>query len=142
MGTHADDMRKKFRKWCAIFLLAISLFCSCKIDQSLVDVTKPYLGEYECIRAEFDKRDCLQSFKFIRLTLQSDGRFTLAYQEKEKGEKMEMGGQYIYDKSQNELVFTLEYPQALQKRCSIENGKITILVPIADKTFIAEFGRN
>ena len=39
---------------------------------SLKDVTKPYLGQYECESATLGEKDYAQDFSFIRLELKKD----------------------------------------------------------------------
>ena len=38
-------------------------------EGKLTDVTKPYLGEYECKQATLGEKDCLKKFDYIRLEL-------------------------------------------------------------------------
>ena len=134
-------MKNQFAKWCVAAICSVVLCCSCQARGSLTDVTKPYLGEYECIRVQFNEKDYLNQFEFIRLTLNPDASFVLSYCEKDK-EKQEWAGEYTYDKASSELVLTIHSPVAYHRHVPIQNGKIIVSFPIGEKTFIAEFTQS
>ena len=106
-------------------------------EQKLDDVAKPYLGEYECQRAQLGSMDCLKRFSYIRLELKDEDNFTLYYQE--KGErKKQVNGKYSYNKEKKSL--TLEEKSGLFKReFPLSDGILTVSFPIGERTLVLEF---
>lgn len=131
---------KKVQLKCSIIstILCVFLCVSCKPGDTLPEVTKPYLGEYECKRAVFGETDYMQAFDYVRLTLNPDDTFTLAFQKK-GGNKQEESGAYAYDLEKKEIVLFGEDNTAYHRRFPLKDGKITIVLGIGTSTFIAEF---
>lgn len=118
--------------------LSVMLCASCKLGDTLPEVTKPYLGEYECKRATLGNTEYLQDFDYVRLTLDPDDTFTLAFRKK-GGDKEEEKGAYTYDFEQEELVLFSEQSAAYQRRFPLKDGKLTITLEVGTNTFVAEF---
>ena len=78
-------------------LCTMSMLFSSWKDNSLKDITKPYLGEYECQTATLGTTDYTAYFQDIRLELKSDETFLLHYCEK-GGKKRTEQGKYTYDR--------------------------------------------
>jgi len=105
-------------------------------DSSLCDISKPYLGEYECKRAQLGSFDCLRQFSFIRLELKDEENFTLYYQE--KGEKKkEQSGKYRYDKERGVILLTDE--KGYCREFPLSDGKLTVSIPVGGKQLILQF---
>ena len=114
----------------------MALFPNVK-ESKLDDISKSYLGEYECKRAQFGNVDYLKRFDYVRLELQDEENFTLYYQE--RGEKKrEVKGKYTYDKESKTLTLKGEKGD-ICRECSLEEGVFTLSFPIAGKILILQF---
>lgn len=114
----------------------LSLFPGVK-ESKLEDMSKPYLGEYECKKAQFGTTDYLKRFNYVRLELKDEENFTLYYQE--KGEKKkEVKGQYAYDEERKTLTLKGE-EGAIFRECTLEEGIFTLSFPIGGKILILQF---
>ena len=105
---------------------------------ALTDITKPYLGEYECEQAYFGKEDVLDNFDFIRLELKEDGTFTLYYCE-ENGKKQTQDGKYTYDKESETLSMTVGKWGIFKRKFPLDHGEITINMRIGMKNLQLKF---
>ena len=106
-------------------------------ESKLDDMSKPYLGEYECKRAQLGSVDYLKRFEYVRLELKDEENFTLYY--KEKGEKKrEVKGKYAYDREKKTLTLKGE-GEAIFRECTLDKGIFTLNFPIAGKILIVEF---
>ena len=117
-------------------LSCMTLFPSVK-DSTLKDITKPYIGEYECKSARLGDKDYLEGFSYIRLELKDTESFVLHCKEKD-GKKRDIEGKYHYDKDKGVLtvsdksgVFKREFP--------LEKGNLTISLPIGEKILLLQF---
>ena len=114
----------------------MALFPNVK-ESKLDDISKPYLGEYECKRAQLGNVDYLKRFEYVRLELKDEENFTLYY--KEKGErKREVQGKYAYDKEKKTLTLQGE-AGGIFRECTLEKGLFTLHFPIAGKILVLEF---
>ena len=118
-------------------LLSWTTFFSGVKDSKLSDISKPYLGEYECKSAQIGSLDCLKQFSYIRLELEGDGAFCLHYQEK-GGKKKEYKGNYVYDKDKNTIEFVDE-SGAFRRTFPLNDGTLTVFLPIGEKMLILQF---
>ncbi len=115
------------------------LFCFGSLkNQTLPDMSKPYLGEYECKQATFSGRDYLQDFDFIRLELKKDESFILSFTEK-AGKKHEVEGKYHYDKKKQTICFTIDEAEGFKREFPFQKGKMDINLSIAGKTLLLRF---
>lgn len=114
----------------------MSLFPNVNKSQ-LGDMSKPYLGEYECKKAQLGSVDCLKRFNYVRLELKDEENFTLYYQE--KGEKKkQVKGKYTYDKEKKTLTLKGE-AEAICRECSLEEGVFTISFPVGGSILLLQF---
>ena len=125
---------------CAGLLSLSFLFSACG-NGSLKDVTKPYLGEYECQNATLGERDYAKEFSFIRLELKKDNEFTLYYSAK-NGKKGEESGTYLYDETDETLTLTYGELGVLKRKFPLKNGEIYIVLPIGNQTLSMKFARK
>ena len=68
----------------------------------LKDITRPYLGFYECKKLFFGKKNILKQFKYITVELTSSGEMVLRYKLK-AGKKGESCCKYVYDENSGEI---------------------------------------
>lgn len=108
---------------------------------SLKDVTKPYLGQYECESATLGEKDYAQDFSFIRLELKKDNEFTLYYSAK-NGQKGEESGTYTYDEQEETLTISYGEFGVLKRKFPLKNGEIYVTLPIGSQTLSMKFARK
>ena len=104
----------------------------------LTDITKPYLGEYECTQAYLGEEDCLEKFSYIILELKDKGDFTLSFCE--KGDKKHtVKGKYQYDKEKEEITFLVKTPRRLKRSFPLQEGQISLIIPFGEKNLVLTF---
>ncbi len=133
---HTKYMKTKIKSSFLVGLL--TLFLSVGTNSSLKDIAKPYLGEYECKEVLFDGENLLREYAYIRLDLKRDETFALSYAGRDK-RKREWSGKYVYDKEKQTICFTMEDGKGIKREFSFKEGKIDILVPIAEKNLVLRF---
>ena len=120
------------------FILAGLLSLTCLFpdikDSTLKDITKPYIGQYECKSAQLGKKDCLENFSYIRLELKDEENFILYYKEKE-GKEKEIEGKYVYDKNKSVLIFS-DKKGGFKREFPLNKGMLTVSLPLGDKILI------
>lgn len=119
-------------------LLSLIASASCAQNSELVDITKPYLGEYECKRIQLGEEEFSQRFDYIKIELKADETFVLRYREKE-GQDKKTTGTYAYDKEKQEITFASDTGAMLKRPFSLKNGKIIIHLPLGNKNILVEF---
>ena len=122
---------------CAGMISLLTLFPTGKAS-NLTDITKPYLGEYECEIANFCNRDLLQDFSFIRLELKDDNTFVLrcAYRD---GRTRKEEGAYSYDPQKEEICLSMGKNGEFKRKFPMKEGVIYIDVSFATKSLHAQF---
>lgn len=134
-------MKKLLKKgWVCLLILVSALCFSCCANTSLKDITKPYLGEYECKSATLGEMDMLNAFSYIKLELQADDRFLLTYKTKH-GETGRQQGAYKYDGEEKSLILSME-GGAYKRSFPIDKGTIDISLPIGGKQLYLQFSRK
>jgi hypothetical protein len=124
-------------KTSALSIIGAILFCfSSQTNSSLPDITKPYLGEYECKNATLGERDYMSYFDDIRLELKSDETFSLRYQTID-GRKGEETGKYAYNPQTQTIC--LELQQGVKRCFPLKKGILSISFQIGDKLLNAQF---
>ena len=119
-------------------LMAIfTLFSGIK-DLSLKDVAKPYIGEYNCIEAEFGGVDYLEDFEYITIDLKKDNTFVLRYAQK-NGKKGEEKGEYQFDNVTKKLVLSGKSKLTYNLETLMNNGTFAITVRFGGKTLHIKF---
>ena len=119
-------------------LLAVLPWFRAVKSVQLVDVTKPYLGRYECTMANLGEKDLLEKYAYIDLELETEKEFTLYYREKE-GKVRQTHGRYKYDKEKGAIHVTGLKGLFLNRPFPWENGVLTIALPLRGKNLIMRF---
>lgn len=104
----------------------------------LTDITKPYLGEYECISARLGERDCLDGFQNVTMELNGDGTFTLHCKEL-CGNCRKIGGEYSYDEKKESITFTIKGEREIKREFPLKNGILTVCFQMGEKTAVFQF---
>ena len=128
----------KLKSSIAAGFAALLLLCPSFKTGSLTDMSKPYLGEYECKQARLGEEERLADFSYIRLELLQNGKYILRYCEKD-GEKQEVKGKYRYDESKQTLTLYAGQSGVFKRAFPIKDGQITVSVPFGDKTLVLQF---
>ncbi len=102
-------------------------------DGSLKEITKPYLGEYECRLATLGDIDLTERFKSIVIDLGENNVFTLAVTDK-TGKKHVETGKYAYDDKKRTLTFYGENNRFFERTFTLSEGKFFVTVPLGTKT--------
>ena len=108
---------------------------------SLTEISKPYLGEYECESATLGEQDFLAEFTYLRLELKSNGEFVLRYQTKQGGQGQETG-RYEYDDGAQSIRFVANGQYQLDRNFSMERGEICLTFPIGKQMLSIRFAQK
>lgn len=119
---------------CVLIVLTMT-FSGCG-SSSLKEITNPHCGIYECTQAKLNDKDYLALFSYIRLELKEDGVFILHYRTCD-GMPQEETGNYEYDREKGS--FTIVGRESFQREFFLEEGKLTISVPIGGQTLTLTF---
>ena len=106
-------------------------------SSTLTDISKPYLGVYECKQAKLGDTDVLERFSYIKLELEEE-EFTLYYREKE-GEAKSEKGKYRYNKERQTLTMCADEFAFIKKEYPLQNGVLTIDLRIGDRAMLLVF---
>ena len=104
---------------------------------TLPEISKPYLGVYECKSATLGSQELLKDFSLITLELQKDGKYLLSYTEK-GNKKHEVTGEYMYDSEKNTLTFYAD-GKAFKREFPLEKGVLTVFFRLGDKNVKLQF---
>lgn len=107
----------------------------------LTDITKPYLGEYECKQALLGEEDCLKRFDNIVLELKPKNEYALSYKE-DGGKKRTVEGQYEYDDEKGILTLKSENGQCFKRSFPLKDGILYITLRIGEKTLSMQFEKK
>lgn len=133
-------MKKYTLKSSLLAGISALLLCFPNVKEStLNDITKPYLGEYECKSATLGETDYTEDFSYIKLELKPDETFVLHYCLKD-GNKREERGKYTYDKDKSVLRFQSEIGD-FEKEFPIQDGVILIQMRLGKKMLVMKFER-
>lgn len=103
----------------------------------LKEITKPYLGTYECTEARLSEKEYLSDFDYIRLELKPKNEFIL-YCKKKGGREFRENGKYQYDYQRGVIKF-VGSSGALKREFPLTNGNITMEIPFGGKNLFLEF---
>ena len=108
---------------------------------SLKDITKPYLGVYECTEARLNDTDYLDKFSYIYLELKAEEEFVLHYCEN-GGEKKQETGKYVYDREKETLTLIGGAGGFFKREFPLKDGVLTINVRVGEQTLVLQFERK
>lgn len=105
---------------------------------TLKDIAKPYLGEYECKIATLSGEDYLEQFRTLVLELKSENEYELRYQLK-NGYKGKDGGKYTYDAERQTLRLSKGEKGEWKRDIPLQNGKISLSITVGEKILYLQF---
>lgn len=126
-----------------VFFIAavpLLLLSGCEVSKmsSLPELSKPYVGVYECETITLGGEDYAEKFDDLRLELGYDGAFTIVYSA--DGNKGELGGNYTVDPEAGEITLSSRYGlRSVSYTFPMEKGKILIDYNFSGKLLHAEF---
>ena len=115
-------------------LSLLSVFSGSDIG-GLKEITKPYLGVYECTEARFSQQDYLTRFDKIELELKADETFTLYYCEK-GGCVHKETGRYRYDPEQECIMLD---GSIFKRKFPLKEGTLTLYFTIGKEVLTLRF---
>ena len=123
-------------------VIACLLFCFPSIKSgSIKDITKPYLGEYQCQSATLGEQDYMQNFAYIKIELLPDNTFNLHYKAKD-GRQGAQSGTYAYDEEKKSITFSLGGKEEWKRCFPLDKGTLTLTFPVGTQTFCMQFQRK
>ena len=129
-------MRKTYLRSSILGVLLTLFACGAPKGGELKDVTKPYLGFYECESATLSGKDVIPEFDYIRIELKKDQTFTLSYAKKGK-KKVEERGKYEYDKEKERIRLITNV--GLKREFPLKDGYIEIYIQFIGKQLNMRF---
>ena len=137
-------MKKKILILTVVLSLLLLLLPACSSMQasasgSLKSITKPYIGEYECVEARLGETDLLEKYEFITISLLDDKKMEVSYKPK-NGNKKTFEGAYKVNEETRE--FTGEVGilgVKFNESTKIVNGKFTLKKLIFSMPLIMNF---
>lgn len=108
----------------------------------LKDISKPYLGTYECEEIFLGGEDRSGDFEYLRIELSDGGKMMLYYREKD-GKKGEAEGKYTYDREAKTITLYADFMgRELKRSFPLEGGEIDISARYGGKTLVMKFVRK
>jgi hypothetical protein len=104
----------------------------------LKEITRPYLGFYECKKLFFGKKNILKQFKYITVELTAGGEMVLRYKLK-SGKKGESRCNYAYDEKSGKIAVTSEKGlMGLSCDVTLQKGKMTVFSRFGNKNLVMQ----
>ena len=77
-------MKRKLLLVCVVLSLLLLILPAGEMDASgsVKSLTKPYIGEYECVEARLGETDLLEKYEFIKITLIDDKKMEIGFKPK------------------------------------------------------------
>ena len=120
-------------------LAGLCALCAIGKSSSLKDVSKPYLGEYECKQATYGGKDYLEDFTYIRLELQSKDRFILSYCDKLTNKKNQVEGEFAFDEQTNTVTLQVGEEACIKRQFPLKDGVLLVITTIGNKILQLRF---
>lgn len=138
-------MKKQIKLKSAAFASAIvlsSLLFNVSSLGGLKEISKPYLGTYECERIFFGDEEKTDKFDYVRIELMSEGEMKFLFKEK-NGAERELEARYTYDTENDMLTVYADLAGAEKtKSFPVEKGTIDVSVRYGGKMLLMKFVRK
>ena len=105
---------------------------------TLKDIAKPYLGEYQCKIATLGNEDYLQQFRTLVLELKSENEYELRYH-LQNGYKGKDTGKYAYDPAKQTVRLSKGEKGEWKRDIPLKNGTISLTIPLGEKLLYLQF---
>ena len=103
----------------------------------LKDITKPYLGVYECKEATLNGKDFLDKYEYIHLELKTDENFVVHLCEKGRKSK-EVSGKYVYDREKGEFCIS-GAGNVFKRKFTLQEGVLQVYLQIGKRNLSLKF---
>ena len=130
-------VRSSLLAFVAMFLFAFPWWSTVK-SQPLSEITRPYLGMYECRLAQLNEKNLLDDFSYIRLELQKEGEYVL-YAKEKGGKERRLHGDYVYNEERQTITFYADTVSFIKREFPMKQGGINICLKQGDKTLLMKF---
>ena len=131
---------KKLLVSCAFFFMPINMQAA--LPKNLTEITRPYLGVYECEQLLFDGKDLLDDFKYIKIELKSDGEMLVHFSDKQ-GKKSSVSARYEYDEQVELLTVSTQMgTKTIKRSFPLKNGELYVHITYETKTLSMKFVQN
>ncbi len=120
-------------------LFSVCTLSACDVERmtTLPELSRPYMGVYECEILRLGERELSADFEYLRIELYADGNFRLHYRTK-GGEEGGFEGEFEADPTRKEITFRL--PKEEKSRTyPMREGAIFIDEMFLGKPLHAEF---
>ncbi len=132
--AHTRSMKVKLKTSMLAGLCALL-----SVGGSLKDISKPYLGEYECKSATLGNREYADDFDFIRIELRGDERFVLSYREKDDRSTHTTEGIYEYDETNGTVLLKTREKGTMKRRFPLKDGVLLVTTMLGEKLLTLRF---
>lgn len=134
-------MKRKLLLVCVLLSVLLLVFPACDMETSgsVKSLTKPYIGEYECVEGKLGETDLLEKYEYIKITLLDDKKLEISFKPK-NGNHHSFEGEYNVNSETHE--FTGEagiLGYKFKEKVIIENGEFVITKIIMSKPLIMKF---
>lgn len=127
---------------CLVAVLMLIPACSSIANadnSSLKSLTKPYIGEYECVEARLGEKNLLDKYEFIKITLLDDENMEVSYKPV-NGKKKSYEGGYTVDPNTREFTGEIGIVGVkFKEKTKIENGEFVITKNLLTVPLIMKF---
>ncbi|MDE5897383.1 MAG: hypothetical protein K2H43_06190 [Clostridia bacterium] len=122
-------------------LCVLLALCGCSVQEmsTLPELSKPYLGIYECETLRIGDTDFCDRFEYLNVELKYSGDFVLSYRGTD-GNQTELSGKYKADPEAGEITFSAR--TGLRNSSftfPLQEGKITVDYNFGGKLLHAVF---
>lgn len=121
-------MKRKLFLVCVVLSLLLLVFPACEMDAkgSVKSLTKPYIGEYECVEGHMGETDLLEKYEFIKITLIDDKKMEINFKPK-NGTQHSFEGEYSVDGETREFTVKQESSAINSKKKSLSKTENSLL---------------
>jgi hypothetical protein len=111
-------------------------------DGSLIELARPYLGEYTCEAIYFNGEDKLDDFEYFKLEIGAQGEMKLHIKEKSRKEKT-VDLTYEYDDEKKEFLVKTNFSFfKKEERVPFQDGKLTATLRLGGKQVLVKFSKK
>ena len=134
-------MKKKLYALALTMLICLLILPACEVSASdtVKSLTRPYVGEYECVEARLGNHDFLEKYEYIKITLLDSENLEVSFKPKH-GRKHSFESKYDVNEETREItgeigIFGFKY----REKIKIENGEFTITRNLLNRPLVLIF---
>jgi len=128
-----------FRLRSVFFLPGLAALINVSSMGTLKDLSRPYLGTYDCEYIRMGSEDLLKKFDYVTAELKPEGIFKIEFKDL-RGVKGLYRGHYVFDESDGTIKIDESiFGKRVTKSFSAENGEIIANLLYGDKLLAIKF---